>query len=116
MPLYGSASDGGMAARGARVRLSREVQARFRRGECGPLDVTADDLGKVSCPVLVLAGEDDPVSPVAATRRVTSSARHPVPELHVFANVGHGAFRQAPAQAFALLRAFLLQSRREPGG
>ena len=76
MPFYGSASDGDMAARGARVRLNREMLARFRRGECGPLEVTADDLGNVSCPVLVLAGEDDPVSPVASTRRITSSARH----------------------------------------
>ena len=116
MPLYGSASDGGMAARGARVRLNREVLARFRRGGCGPLEVTADDLGKVSCPVLVLAGEDDPASPVAAARRVTSSARRPAPGLHVFAGVGHGVFRQAPAQAFALLRPFLQQSPSEPGG
>ena len=54
--LYGSASDGDMAARGARVRLNREVQARVRRGECGPLEVTASDLGKVNCPVLVLVG------------------------------------------------------------
>ena len=116
MPLYGSASDGDMAARGARVRLNREVQAHFRRSGCGPLEVTADDLGKVSCPVLVLAGDDDPASPAAATRRVTSWVRHPAPELHVFANVGHGVFRQAPTQALALLRAFLPQSRREPGG
>ena len=107
MPLYGSASDGDMAARGARARLNREVQARFRRGECGPLEVTAADLGNVTCPVLVLAGEDDPVSPVASARRITSSARHPALELHVFPGVGHGVFRQAPAQAFALLRAFL---------
>jgi hypothetical protein len=54
MPLYGSRSDGDMAARGARVRLNREVLARFRRGECGPLEVTADDIGKVGCPMLVL--------------------------------------------------------------
>jgi pimeloyl-ACP methyl ester carboxylesterase len=115
MPLYGSASDGDMAARGARVRLNREVLIRFRRGECGPLEVTADDLGKVSCPVLVLAGEDDPVSPAVSTRRVTSSARCPAVELHVFPGVGHGVFRQAPAQAFALLRAFLPESPSEPG-
>ena len=116
MPLYGSASDGDMAMRGARVRLNREVVARFRRGECGPLEVTADDLGKVSCPVLVLAGEDDPVSPAASARRVTSSARHPALELHVFTDVGHGVFRQAPARAFALLRDFLRESCRGPGG
>lgn len=113
LPLYGSVSDGDMAARGARVRLNREVLARFRRGECGPLEVTADDLGKVGCPVLILAGEDDPVSPVAAARRVTSSSRPSALDLHVFAGVGHGVFRQAPAQAFALLRAFLPESPRE---
>lgn len=116
MPLYGSASDGDMGVRGARVRLNREVLARFRRGECGPLEVTADDLLNVTCPVLVLAGEDDPVSPVASARRVTSSGRHPALELHAFADVGHGVFRQASAQAFALLRAFLPAGPREPGG
>jgi proline iminopeptidase len=115
MPLYGSASDGDMAERGARVRLNREVVARFRRGECGPREVTAEDLGQVGCPVLVLAGEDDPVSPVASTRRVTSSARHPALDLHVFPSVGHGVFRQAPAQAFALLRGFLPESSRDAG-
>jgi len=111
MPLYGSASDGGMAERAARVRLNREVQARFRRGECGPLEVTAGDLGTAGCPVLVLAGEDDPVSPAAAARRVTASARHPALQLHVFPGVGHGVFRQAPAPAFALLRDFLREAR-----
>jgi pimeloyl-ACP methyl ester carboxylesterase len=115
MPLYGSASDGDMAARGARVRLNREVLARFRRGECGPGEVTAGDLGQIGCPVLVLAGEDDPVTPAVTTRRVTSSAQPSAPELHVFANVGHGVFRQAPTQAFDLLRAFLRESPREPG-
>jgi pimeloyl-ACP methyl ester carboxylesterase len=107
LPLYGSASDGEMATRAARARRNREVMARFRRGECGPLEVTAGDLGTVACPVLVLAGEDDPASPAATARRVTSSARHPALELHVFASVGHGVFRQAPAQAFSLLHAFL---------
>lgn len=114
LPLYGSASDGDMAARAARARVNREVMARFRRGECGPLEVTADDIGKVGCPVLILAGEDDPATPVASTRRVISAARHPALELHVFASVGHGVFRQAPAQASALLRAFLTERPREP--
>ena len=91
----------------ARARRNREVMARFRRGECGPLEVTADDLGTVRCPVLVLGGEDDPASPVTCARRVTSSAQHPALGFHVFADVGHGVFRQAPAQAFALLHAFL---------
>jgi hypothetical protein len=37
-------------------------------------------------------------------------------ELHVFAGVGHGVFRQATSQAFALLRAFVLSQDSLPGG
>ena len=107
MPLYGSASDGDMAARAARAMVNRQVQAHFSRGECGPLKVTADDLDKVTCPVLVLAGEDDPMSPAAAARRIASSVQQAAVELQVFAGVGHGVFRQAPAEAFARLRAFV---------
>jgi pimeloyl-ACP methyl ester carboxylesterase len=107
LPLYGSASGGGMAARAARARVNPEVRARFRRGECGPLKVTASDMDKITCPVLILAGEDDPVTPAAAARQLVSSMRHAAVELRVFAGVGHGVFRQAPAQAFARLRAFL---------
>jgi pimeloyl-ACP methyl ester carboxylesterase len=107
LPLYGSASDGDIAARAARVRVNLEVLRRFRRGECGPLEVTAGDISKVACPVLILTGEDDPAAPVASTRRAVSSARHPAVQHHVLADVGHGVFRQAPSQAFALLRDFL---------
>ena len=107
MPLYGSASDGDMAARAARAMLNRQVQIHFGRGECGPLMVTADDLGKVTCPVLILAGEDDPMSPAAAARRVASSVQYAAVELQVVAGVGHGVFRQAPAEAFPRLRAFV---------
>jgi pimeloyl-ACP methyl ester carboxylesterase len=82
-------------------------QYQLARSIAVPPEVTADDVGNVSCPVLVLAGGDDPVSPVTSTRRVTALAQHPALGLHVFAGVGHGVFRQAPAQAFALLRAFL---------
>jgi proline iminopeptidase len=68
--------------------------------------VTAEDLDNVTCPVLILAGEDDPVSPAAAAQRAASSARQATVEVQVFAGVGHGVFRQAPARAFARLRAF----------
>ena len=107
LPLYGSASDGDMAARAARARINREVMAHFQRGECGPLKVTADDMGKVACPVLILAGEDDPVSPAGAARHVVASVRQARVELQVFADVAHGVFRQAPTRAFECLRAFV---------
>lgn len=116
LPLYGSASDGGMAARAARALVNGEVRARFRRGECGPLKVTAGDVEKVTCPVLILAGEDDPVTPAAAARHLVSSVQHAAVDLQVFAGVGHGVFRQAPAQAFARLRTFLAEDLRDSAG
>lgn len=115
MPLYGSASGGDMAARGARAMVNREVQAHFGRGECGPLKVTAADLDKVTCPVLILAGEDDPMAPAAAAQRVASSVQQAAVEIQVFADVGHGVFRQAPEEAFARLRAFV-SALRDPDG
>jgi proline iminopeptidase len=115
MPLYGSASDGDMAARAARAMVNREVQAHFGRGECGPLKVTAGDLDKVTCPVLILAGEDDPIAPAAAAQRAASSVHQAAVELQVFTGVGHGVFRQAPAGAFARLRAFV-SALRDPDG
>lgn len=96
-----------MAARRARARLNDEVQARFRRGECGPFSITAAQLDAISCPVLLLAGEDDPVTPATSARRLAQSLTRTDLQIHVLAGVGHGTFRQAPAQAFAALRAFL---------
>jgi proline iminopeptidase len=115
LPLYGGASNGDMITRAARARRNREVTARFRRGECGRLEVTAGDIAAVGCPLLVLGGEDDPACPAASVRRVTSAARHPALGLHVFPGVGHGVFRQAPDQAFALLRDFLPADRPQAG-
>jgi pimeloyl-ACP methyl ester carboxylesterase len=115
LPLYGSTPDGDMAARGARAIINRDVVARFRRDECGPNKITAADIDAASCPVLILSGEDDPMTPAGSARRLAASVQRPV-ELHVFAGVGHGVFRQAPAQAFALLRAFLTEDQGESEG
>ncbi len=107
MPLYGSATDGDAATRAGRALVNRAVQAHFGRGGCGPLKVTAEELDKVTCPVLILAGEDDPMSPAAAAQRVASSVQQAAVEIQVLADVGHGVFRQAPAEAFARLRGFV---------
>jgi pimeloyl-ACP methyl ester carboxylesterase len=97
------------------VRLYFDVVARFRRGECGPNKITAADIDAVACPVLILSGEDDPMCPAGSALRLAASVQRPV-DLHVFTGVRHGVFRQAPSQAFALLRAFLPGHPRESEG
>lgn len=107
LPLYGSVSDGDMVARRARALINEDVQAHFRTGGCGPADVSADLATAVTCPTLILAGGDDPVSPPAGARRLAASLTNTSVQIEVLRGVGHGVFRQAPHQAFDLLRAFL---------
>jgi pimeloyl-ACP methyl ester carboxylesterase len=51
------------------------------------------------------------MSPAAAARHAASSVHQAAVELQVFADVGHGVFRQAPSQAFERLRAFSSEHR-----
>ena len=109
LPLYGGADEGGrndLADRLARVHVNDVVQAHFHAGGCGTDDVTP--LGAaITCPTLVLAGADDPVTPVVSLERLAASLVNAPVRLEVFGRVGHGVFRQAPGRAFALLREFL---------
>jgi len=111
LPLYGS-GDGDVRERLARARVNDDVQAHFRRGGCGPGDATPF-LADVTCPVLVLNGADDPVTPVSAARRLAEAL--PDGHFEVFDGTGHGVFRQAPEQAFALVREFLTTVTRGSG-
>jgi proline iminopeptidase len=107
LPLYAGASDGDLAARRTRAMINDEVQAHFRAGGCGPAEVTATLATAVTCPTLVLAGEDDPVSPAAAARRLPAILTSTDTKVEVLAGVGHGVFRQAPQKSFDALRTFL---------
>jgi proline iminopeptidase len=106
LPLYAGAGDGQMQVRRARALINDEVQAHFRAGGCGPTDLS-QHFDAITCPTLILAGEDDPVSPAAAAKRLALALRLAPVTLEIFPNVGHGVLRQAPEAAFAALRSFL---------
>jgi pimeloyl-ACP methyl ester carboxylesterase len=106
LPLYGSYNDGDMSIRRLRAKINDEVQARFRAGLCGSPDMSGY-LAAITCPTLILAGQDDPVTPSAAASRLAAGLVSAPTTIEVVPNVGHGVFRQAPARAFALLREFL---------
>jgi pimeloyl-ACP methyl ester carboxylesterase len=55
--------------------------------------------------VLILAGEDDPVTPAAGSAELAHQLARA--ELRVFRGVGHGVLRQAPEAALAAIREFL---------
>jgi pimeloyl-ACP methyl ester carboxylesterase len=107
LPLYGNAaSTADMTARRARARMNEDVLAHFRRGDCGSADA-APLLPAITCPVLILAGEHDPVSPAAAAHRLAAGLTHAAVTVETLAGVGHGTFRQSTEQAFTHVRRFL---------
>lgn len=65
-------------------------------------------LAKVCCPVLVLAGACDLVTPLAEAQEIAAAICPPCGRLVTFANAGHGAWRDEPEASMARLRAFVL--------
>jgi proline iminopeptidase len=64
-------------------------------------------LAAVRCPVLVMAGELDPVTPLADAQDIAAAIPAPWGRLVTFAKAGHGAWRDEPVAAMAALRAFI---------
>ena len=65
------------------------------------------DLDRVRCPVLVLAGEDDPVVPPATVAELVEGLRHAPVELVMLPDCGHTVFRDQPEIAYGTVRGFL---------
>ena len=64
-------------------------------------------LARVQCPVLVMAGELDPVTPLADAKDIAAAIPEPWSRLVTFAKAGHGAWRDEPVAAMATLRDFI---------
>lgn len=67
-------------------------------------------LATVQCPVLVMAGELDPVTPLADAQDIAAAIPTPWGRLVTFPNAGHGAWRDEPVAAMAVLRDFLVST------
>jgi proline-specific peptidase len=66
------------------------------------------DLGRITCPTLIAAGELDPITPVADSRDIASRMAPGVARLEVFENAGHGAHRDQSEKFFKVLNEFIL--------
>jgi pimeloyl-ACP methyl ester carboxylesterase len=67
----------------------------------------APGLANARCPVLVMAGAEDPVCPPADSEDIAAALPAGLGELQVYADAGHGAWRDQPEAAFAALRRFI---------
>ena len=64
-------------------------------------------LGHVQCPTLVMAGEDDPITPISRSELIAACLPPALVRFKRFANAGHGVHIDDPDRAFAILRDFI---------
>ena len=65
-------------------------------------------LGRVQCPTLVMAGEDDPITPISRGELIASCLPPHLVRFERFSNAGHGVHIDDPDRAFTVLRDFIL--------
>jgi pimeloyl-ACP methyl ester carboxylesterase len=89
----------------ARTVVNQELNAPGLDG-MRELDVL-DQLARVDCPTLVVVGELDPITPVAAAREIVDALPEGVGRLEVFEEAGHFTWRDAPDRYWPLLLDFV---------
>lgn len=83
-----------------------EILFTHTRTELPGMDLRAG-LAGVQCPVLVMAGEEDPVTPPEDAQEIVAALPAGLVQFERFAGVGHGAWRDDPEAAERVLRSFL---------
>ena len=91
---------------GERTLLRKDILFHFCAGEKKRLDLLPG-LAGAECPVLVLAGEQDPVCPIEDAREIAAALPRQWSQFVGFPGVGHGAWRDDPEAAFPVLRRFV---------
>lgn len=105
LPVYNRTP--GDPNRNRRVRFAYDVMFHFGSGEERSFDLLPA-LGRVRCPTLVLAGEDDPITPVADSEDIVAALPADRVRFERFAGCGHGVFRDAPERAMQVIREFIV--------
>jgi proline iminopeptidase len=94
----------------ARMIKSPDVAAHYADHEAASFDPWSL-AGAVRCPVLVLAGEDDPVAPLPVAEELASRLPPETTRLVRLPGARHTIFRDRPDLAFPAIKAFAAQVR-----
>ena len=94
-----------------RLIIKDDVALHFNgpANEMGRMDFRAD-LAKVTCPTLILVGEDDPLTPPEFAQAIASGLPRGIGTLKRIQNAGHGIAGDAPQEFFATVSAFISQT------
>lgn len=91
---------------GGWMQFKPEILFEHTRTELPGMDLRPG-LANVQCPVLVMAGEQDPVTPPQDAAEIAAALPPQWVQFERFAGVGHGVWRDDPVAAERVLRRFL---------
>ena len=91
---------------GARTLMTPEILLHWVLGEKQTMNLLPG-LSRAQCPVLVLSGEQDPVTPLEDARDIAAALPAQWVQFHAVTGAGHGTWRDKPDEAFAVLRRFI---------
>ena len=66
-----------------------------------------DDLHRITAPTLVLAGDQDPITPLQDSIDIVERMSKDVLQFVTIPDTGHGPWRDKPDETFAVIRAFI---------
>lgn len=75
-------------------------------GEGRTFDLLSE-LPKIACPVLLMGGKIDPMTPIECQREIAAKLPSSLLEYHEFDNCGHGVVQDAPIEAKAIISKFI---------
>lgn len=107
MPLYATRPplDPDQASRSiAKIDVMRHYSDA--QGEIKTMDFRPR-LAVARCPVLVLSGTEDPITPAHLSEEIAAHLPQHLAELHVFPGCGHGAYRDEPAKVWPIMRKWI---------
>lgn len=104
LPLYGRTPRSPEAQQRARINL--DIANHWFGDEARRIDLLPG-LARAQCPVLVIGGEDDPVTPIDDQRDIAAALPAHCVEFHAFAGAGHGVDHDREAEFMALVRRFI---------
>ncbi len=93
-------------AAGERTVFNTDILFASAAGEQRTMNLLPG-LAHAQCPVLVMAGDADPVTPIEDAQDIAAALPPQWVQFERFANVGHGAWRDDADAAFAVLRRFI---------
>jgi pimeloyl-ACP methyl ester carboxylesterase len=91
---------------GSRTVFNTDILFASAAGEQRTMNLLPG-LARAQCPVLVMAGDADPVTPIEDAQDIVAALPPQWVQFERFANVGHGAWRDDADAAFVVLRGFI---------